>query len=134
LSYVGTNPDWTNSLSTVLYWPTIHRYREVMLDPIVDHVPGAETFPTVLPNWDTTARHGVRGNVLEGCSPELFAEQVRRAIALVADRPADKRVVILKSWNEWAEGNYVEPDQRHGRGFLEAIRDQVVDNRPDSVK
>lgn len=115
-------------------WPTIHRYREIMLDPIVDYVPGAETFPTVLPNWDTTARHGIRGNVLEGCSPELFAEQLRRAIALVADRPADKRVVILKSWNEWAEGNYAEPDQRYGRGFLEAIRDQVMDDAHDPAK
>lgn len=42
------------------------------------------------------------------------------------DRPADKRVVILKSWNEWAEGHNEEPDQRYGRGFLEAIRDQVA--------
>ena len=34
----------------------------------------------------------------------------------------DHRIVILKSWNEWAEGNYVEPDLNFGRGYLEALR------------
>lgn len=111
-----------------LGWPTIHRYREVMLNPIMDDIPEAVIYPTVLPNWDTTARHGIRGNVIEGCNPILFKEQVRRAIHLVANRPADERIIVLKSWNEWAEGNYVEPDMHHGKAYLEAIKEEVCND------
>jgi hypothetical protein len=37
--------------------------------------------------------------------------------------------VFLKSWNEWAEGNYLEPDRRHGSSYLEVVRD-VMQRRP----
>ena len=30
-------------------------------------------------------------------------------------------LVILKSWNEWAEGNYMEPDLKYGKGFINAL-------------
>lgn len=115
-----------------LGWPTIYPYADALADPIFDPARSGEWFPTVYPNWDTSARHGSRALVMQGATPELFGAQVRKAVRLVADRPADHRIVILKSWNEWAEGNYVEPDQRYGRGFLEAIRDAVV-RAPETV-
>ena len=40
----------------------------------------------------------------------------------VEDRPIEERLVWIKSWNEWAEGNYLEPDLQHGRGWLRAAR------------
>ena len=39
--------------------------------------------------------------------------------------PPDQRIVFLKSWNEWAEGNYVEPDRRHGTGVPRAVATTV---------
>jgi hypothetical protein len=50
---------------------------------------------------------------------------LREAIKQVADRKADKRVIFVKSWNEWAEGNYLEPEQRFGKAYLKAIKDEV---------
>lgn len=79
--------------------------------------------PCVYPNWDNTPRSGRGGVVLHGATPEKFAANVRQAVASVAHRPADERLLWVKSWNEWAEGNHLEPDLQHGRGWLEALRD-----------
>lgn len=38
----------------------------------------------------------------------------------------NKDFVFIKSWNEWGEGNYMEPDLKYGKGFIEALR-RVVD-------
>jgi hypothetical protein len=64
--------------------------------------------------------------VLHGSTPELFRRHLRRAIGMVGDLPRERRIVFVKSWNEWAEGNHLEPDQRFGLRYLEAIRDELA--------
>ena len=78
--------------------------------------------PSVYPNWDNTPRSGSRGTVLTGSSPERFAQNLDHAVDTLADRPSQERLLWIKSWNEWAEGNYLEPDLEHGRGWLKALR------------
>ena len=41
----------------------------------------------------------------------------------VSKKPKDKQMIIVKSWNEWGEGNHLEPDLKYGRGYLEAIKE-----------
>ena len=78
-------------------------------------------FPCVYPNWDNTPRAGRRGVLATRSTPERFAAHLRRALELAATAPADEQVVMIKSWNEWAEGNYLEPDREYGFGRLEAL-------------
>lgn len=87
---------------------------------------GFEYYPCVIPNWDNTARSGVNGLVLHDSTPELFRAHLREALAIADGLPAERRLVFVKSWNEWAEGNYVEPDRRFGLSYLEALRDEVL--------
>ncbi len=58
-------------------------------------------------------------------TPERFAAHLRRAIELASAAPADEQVVMIKSWNEWAEGNYLEPDREFGRARLDALAGEV---------
>ncbi len=56
----------------------------------------------------------------------LFETMVSYAADLIADRDLEHRIIFLKSWNEWAEGNFIEPDARWGRQFLEACRQAIT--------
>ncbi len=84
-------------------------------------------YPSALSNWDSTPRHGIRGTVLTGCCPDAFRRHLLDAARCVIDREWDHRLVFIKSWNEWAEGNYLEPDAQFGHGWLEAVK-SVVSN------
>nr|WP_249419803.1 glycoside hydrolase family 99-like domain-containing protein [Rhabdothermincola salaria] len=81
--------------------------------------------PCVYPNWDNTPRSGRRGVVAHGSTPAKFRTHVDAALGhldAIAGLPAEQRLLFVKSWNEWAEGNHLEPDQRHGHGYLDELR------------
>jgi len=79
-------------------------------------------FPTVMPNWDRSPRATSWDGIYVNATPKKFEEHISRALDLVRDKDPEHRIVILKSWNEWGEGNYVEPDQEFGHGWLDAIK------------
>ena len=104
--------------------PRRYPYLDVLADPPAEF--SGLLFPGVFPNWDNTPRSGRLGAVATGSSPERFRAHVRRALELVAGHPADQQVVVVKSWNEWAEGNYLEPDLEVGAARLEVLRDELA--------
>ncbi len=83
-------------------------------------------FPSIVPNWDHTPRSGSYGYLLTKSTPELFDKHIADVINKIENKPDDKRICFLKSWNEWGEGNYVEPDLKYGHGYLEALRKNLV--------
>ena len=124
---------WRNPLRKLRYkvadWrnlPTVHQYAHVTEHLVGEPTPGIESYPCAIPNWDNTPRSGANGMLLAGSTPELFRTQLRRAVAHVASYPAEHRLVFIKSWNEWAEGNHLEPDLRFGRQYLDVVRDEVL--------
>lgn len=82
--------------------------------------------PSVYPNWDNTPRSSTRGLVLTGSNPDSFRTNVHNAVSTLTGRPAEEKLLWIKSWNEWAEGNYLEPDLEHGRAWLEALKDGLT--------
>jgi hypothetical protein len=93
---------------------------------VEDKPSGNRDFPCVIPNWDNTPRSGRNGIVLHGSNPELFRIQLKKALGLIRDLPTSERFVFLKSWNEWAEGNHLEPDLRFGKAYLEVIKAEIL--------
>lgn len=101
--------------------PTIHDYKKSIHYFLPDTLP-VTRFPSVINGWDNTPRSGERGLVLTGATPQLFGSALRKAFDLTRDRQgSDARLVFLKSWNEWAEGNHLEPDLKYGHQYLEAV-------------
>jgi hypothetical protein len=99
---------------------------ERIVDKLISQAePDFLDLPCIGPNWDNSPRVGTRGIILHGSRPDLFRRNVRTALERVKDLEDDERLIFIKSWNEWAEGNYLEPDARNGRGYLEALRDEM---------
>jgi lipopolysaccharide biosynthesis protein len=82
-------------------------------------------YPIVVPNWDNTPRSGLRGVAFDESSPDLFRKQLDKAIRYLKTEPVDDALLFIKSWNEWAEGNYLEPDTVDGYAYLEAVKQAV---------
>ena len=110
--------------------PTIVRFEDAEADIVPARQPGIKSHPCLLPNWDNTPRSGRNGLVLHDSTPELFRRQVRRGIAIAESDPPEERLLFVKSWNEWAEGNHLEPDLKFGRGYLDVIREELQGDGP----
>lgn len=83
-------------------------------------------FPSIIPGWDHTPRSGRKGVVMTGSTPELFGKHVHKALSLLQHKQPEHKILIVKSWNEWAEGNYMEPDKKWGTKFLENLRKEIL--------
>jgi len=97
------------------------RYHYVEDLPVYPRSLRGVVHPCVYPNWDNTPRSARRGSVIVDASPPRFERHVRQAVGRAALNPEGERLVFVKSWNEWAEGNHLEPDRRHRRAWLEAL-------------
>jgi hypothetical protein len=82
----------------------------------------------VVSNWDNTPRCGARGFVFQNSTPELFAKHLESAYRYARTNRSIAPLVFIRSWNEWAEGNHLEPDLRWGRKYLEAVRHVVSES------
>jgi hypothetical protein len=96
-------------------------YRDLLQLPLPLVEWAKQSYPCVITNWDSTPRWGRAGSVLQSASPALLGAMTRTARYLVEDRHPEERMIFVKSWNEWAEGNYLEPDRESGRSRLEAV-------------
>jgi lipopolysaccharide biosynthesis protein len=90
---------------------------------------GYPTHPCVMVSWDNTARRAGDGIVFINATPDTFKAHLAEAVAEVQQSPLERRLVFVNAWNEWAEGNHLEPDLRYGHGWLEALRDVVLPER-----
>jgi lipopolysaccharide biosynthesis protein/glycosyltransferase involved in cell wall biosynthesis len=79
----------------------------------------------VTPSWDNTARRKNKGTVFHHSSPKLFTKWLTNAFSDTLCRidDQDEQIVFINAWNEWAEGAHLEPDQRYGYAWLQAVRD-----------
>ena len=87
-----------------------------------------DIFPHIIPSgftdWDNTPRRHERGSIMIGASPEKFQKYLERLI-IKAKKQYETDFLYLFAWNEWAEGGYLEPDEKNGYGYLEALRNAL---------
>lgn len=111
--------------------PRLHHYKSVYKRFISKEERAEDVYPTIIPNWDHTPRSGKVGYLLAGSTPLLFKKHVRDVVNAIDGKSKERRVAFLKSWNEWGEGNYIEPDLKYGKGYIKALHEVVSDQKKD---
>ncbi|MDD3078908.1 MAG: glycoside hydrolase family 99-like domain-containing protein [Paludibacter sp.] len=102
-----------------------YKYRDIMKHFYVDEDAWENVYPTLLPQWDRSARTGNAKGIYIDSTPDFFKESILNAKKLIEKKNPEHRILFLRSWNEWAEGNYVEPDLKYGHGYLNAIKESL---------
>lgn len=112
------------------YFPRIapldkYPYKKIIKHLFSDADKAENSYPQIIPNWDRSPRGGRRAVIYTGSTPELFKQHVEQALSLIANKQEEHKILFLRSWNEWAEGNYMEPDLKFGHGYIDALREAL---------
>lgn len=100
---------------------SIFDYVKTAEQNLLKTLPNYPFFRCVMPSWDNTARRQHNGSIYLNSSPSHYEQWLDKAVDFT-DKFAhgDERIVFINAWNEWAEGNHLEPDRKYGHQFLEA--------------
>jgi GT2 family glycosyltransferase len=105
------------------YAGVVHDYREIVLKYLQMTIPSHGRFRTVMPSWDNTPRRQNDPVIFENAYPGAYQAWLEAIMDQTHEQNfGDERIVFINAWNEWGEGNHLEPDRRYGHGFLEATR------------
>lgn len=110
---------------------SIHSYDKTW-EKILKRRPDSDKMiPCAFVDWDNTPRRNIRGSVYVGASPEKFKKYFRQLVVKAREVYQTDKLFVF-AWNEWAEGGYLEPDEKFGYGYLNAIRDALKEVNEDS--
>ena len=79
-------------------------------------------FPCVTPSWDNTARRAHAATIFKDANPSDYERWLEEVLRREISKRQHPSFVFINAWNEWAEGNHIEPCQKWGRSYLEATR------------
>jgi hypothetical protein len=105
------------------------RIREQM-----DSTLSVPVFPCASIGWDDTPRFpakGIHDVVHYNNTPQSFAALLARAKKYADSHPEQPKLITINAWNEWVEGSYLLPDMLNGFGYLEAVKEVIIDGKYD---
>jgi len=100
----------------------------------MDSVLDVPVFPCVSIGWDDTPRFpakGIRDVVHYNNTPQSFATLLSKAKKYADSHPEQPKIITINAWNEWVEGSYLLPDMLNGFGYLEAVKEVIVEGKYD---
>lgn len=115
----------TNRILTPIFGHVKKMYYRTVLDSIwrKGFDDREDVVPILIPNFDHSPRSGNKNYIIVDPTPENWGKQVD--IVMNEVKKKDNKLVILRAWNEWGEGNYIEPDLKYGKKFIEVLAKKI---------
>ncbi len=107
-------------------------YRKITYDEVVGKMkalpePANKNFKCIVPGWDNTARRKNNAFIIHDSTPEKYKAWFEFVCQNTTVYSAEENFVFINAWNEWAEGNHLEPDRKWGVQYLEKTK-EVLDS------
>ena len=94
---------------------------ETLVDLALSKSPPAfKRYPCAMPSWDNSPRRPTAARIVQGSTPGLYRRWLEGRLQQNPPFGPTENLFFVNAWNEWGEGNHLEPDQRWGRQYLEA--------------
>ncbi len=100
--------------------PTIFEYDELVNKSLSVQAPDYKLYPCICPSWDNSSRKKKFAIVIKNSTPEKYYSWFVKILAKFKPFSKNENFVFICAWNEWAEGNHLEPDLKWGKAYLEA--------------
>jgi len=102
-------------------------YKDIIRHFYIEDDRQENVYPTITPNLDRSPRSGSNTSLIwHNSTPELFGEMIDKALSMIEYKQPEHKILFLHSWNEWGEGNYMEPDLKYGRGYLNVLKEKIL--------
>ena len=103
----------------------LYEYKDIMNNFYTQEQERENVYPQILPRLDRTPRSGKDSRIYINSSPELFEKSITQALNCIDKRDNEHKIIFLQAWNEWGEGNYMEPDLVYGKKYLEVLKRRI---------
>lgn len=104
-------------------------YASVRSKLVIPQYKEEEVIPVLYPNWDNTPRREAGALILHNSTPQQFYLHCKEVFSTIKGKK--NKLVVLKSWNEWGEGNYMEPCLKYGHGYINFLRKAIDESIKD---
>jgi hypothetical protein len=105
----------------------IYDYADVVQRMLAKPAVTYKRFPCVTPSWDNTSRRkDGNATILRNSTPDLYGQWLSEVIRRESSSKGGDLIVFINAWNEWAEGNHLEPCQQWGHAYLEATQRALI--------
>lgn len=88
-------------------------------------MPSYKIFPGISPMWDNSARKKKNYFMLTNSTPSLYQKWLDHIISTFKPYSKEENFIFINAWNEWAEGNHLEPCQKWGTQYLEKTKESL---------
>ena len=118
LNPLNTNPE-------AFLMDKIFDYKKIVEIMTSKKSPDYKLYPSIFPGWDNSARRKSASTIVHGSTPELYKKWLMKIVEKFKPYSKDENLIFINAWNEWAEGNHLEPCRKWGRKYLEATKETL---------
>ncbi|MCK5055506.1 MAG: glycoside hydrolase family 99-like domain-containing protein [Candidatus Aminicenantes bacterium] len=110
----------------------ISEYSDLVENSMKKETAPYKRYPCVTPMWDNSPRTSENGVILRNSTPDIFKKWLTHVLKKFRPFSKEENFIFINAWNEWAEGNHLEPDVKFGKAYLEAVRQALSTDSPSS--